>query len=155
MHLDFGSLLMGFELSYQHELYRIEIFDEIELKDKQKLFSISVGIIQNFNGKNIAVLLDVCSAFNFPSSYSATLMFYHPTVFETDESKTSSGLKDSDIIHKILEAGHAFLSFIPSTWNSNQKILATTIFQQIYGTVNSSIELLLTVYPKQSVTQLE
>ena len=39
--------------------------------------------------------------------------------------------------------GQAFLSFIPSTWNSNLKILATTGLQQIHETVNSSIELLL------------
>ena len=51
-------------------------------------------------------------------------------------------------------AGHTFLSFIPSTWNSNLKILDTTDLQQIHGTVKSSIELLLTVWPKQSVTQL-
>ena len=73
----------------------------------------------------------------------------------THESKTSSGLKDSDIIHKILERATPFFFFILSTWNSNLKILATTSLQQIHGTVNSSIELLLTVWPKQSVTQLE
>ena len=33
--------------------------------------------------------------------------------------------------------------------------LATTGLQQIYGTVNSSVELLLTVCPKKSVTQVE
>ena len=51
-------------------------------------------------------------------------------------------------------AGHTFLSFIPSTWNSNLKILATTGLQRFHGMANSSLELLLTVCPKQSVTQL-
>ena len=47
------------------------------------------------------------------------------------------------------------LSFLYSiTLNSNLKTLAATSLQQIHGTVNSSIELLLTVFPKQSVTQL-
>ena len=55
---------------------------------------------------------------------------------------------------QIIGAGHAFLSFIASTWNTNLKILATTNLQQIHGTVNSSKEFLLTVWPKQSVTQL-
>ena len=72
----------------------------------------------------------------------------------THESKISLGLKDSDIIHKILEQATPFFPLIPSTWNSNLKILATTGLQQIYRTVNSFIELLLTVCPKQSVTQL-
>ena len=66
----------------------------------------------------------------------------------THESKTSSGLKDPRHHPQYIGAGHAFLSFIPSTWNSNLKILATTSLQQIHGTVNSSIELLLTVCPK-------
>ena len=45
---------MGFELCYQHELYRIEIFDEIELKDKQKLFSIP---LESFGISTAKILL--------------------------------------------------------------------------------------------------
>ena len=36
----------------------------------------------------------------------------------THESKTSSGLKDPRHHPQHIGAGHAFLSFIPSTWNS-------------------------------------
>ena len=58
------------------------------------------------------------------------------------ESKTSSWLKDIDIIHKIFGVGHAFfLLFHPR--NSKLKKNRSQIGpQQLHGSANSSIELL-------------
>ena len=94
-------------------------------------------------------------AFQFNQEPSWLLRYRHLTFSRfvslrqiPHESKTSSGLKDPRRHPQHIGAGHAFLSFIPSIWNSNLKILATTNLQQIHGMVNSSIELPLIVYPK-------
>ena len=66
----------------------------------------------------------------------------------THEPKTSSGLKDPDITHRILEQAMPFFPLFHKLGTPIWKFWPPQAFKHIHGTVNSSIELLLTVCPK-------
>ena len=66
----------------------------------------------------------------------------------THESKTSSGLNDPDIIHKILEHATPFFPLFHQFGTPIWKFWPPQTFQEIHGTVNPSIELLLTICPQ-------
>ena len=71
----------------------------------------------------------------------------------THEFKTPSWLKDSDIIHKILEYATPFFTFIPSSELQSKKNRSQIGPQQLHGPANSSIELLsLPSTQQQSLT---